>query len=84
MSKASTLTSKGQVTVPLEVRRRLGLRPGDRVEFVTEGERTVVRRESGPANPFERYKGALGPFPGGRAGLKKWLSELRDDEECRA
>ena len=32
----STLTSKGQITLPKEVRTRLGVRPGDRVEFVIE------------------------------------------------
>ena len=30
----STMTTKGQVTIPLDVRRRLGLAAGDRVEFV--------------------------------------------------
>lgn len=30
----STLTTKGQVTIPLDVRRRLGLSAGDRIEFV--------------------------------------------------
>ena len=33
MSRA-TLTSKGRVTIPLAVRRKLGLNTGDRVEFV--------------------------------------------------
>ena len=28
------MTSKGQITIPAEVRRRLGLEVGDRVEFV--------------------------------------------------
>jgi AbrB family looped-hinge helix DNA binding protein len=30
----STVTSKGQITIPLQVRRDLGLRPGSRVNFV--------------------------------------------------
>lgn len=33
----STVTTKGQVTIPLDVRRRLGLDAGDRVEFVDIG-----------------------------------------------
>jgi AbrB family looped-hinge helix DNA binding protein len=43
----STLTSKGQVTIPAEVRRRLGLRPGDHVGFVIEGDAIrLVRKET--------------------------------------
>jgi antitoxin PrlF len=30
----ATLTSKGQITIPLKVRQKLGLDTGDRVEFV--------------------------------------------------
>jgi AbrB family looped-hinge helix DNA binding protein len=34
MSAAATLTSKGQLTLPKEVRAALGVGPGDRVDFV--------------------------------------------------
>ncbi|MBI5751466.1 MAG: AbrB/MazE/SpoVT family DNA-binding domain-containing protein [Hydrogenophilales bacterium] len=30
----ATITSKGQVTIPAEVRRRMGLDAGDRIEFI--------------------------------------------------
>jgi AbrB family looped-hinge helix DNA binding protein len=36
MPPNSTISSKGQITIPLEIRRRLGLKEGDRVEFVAE------------------------------------------------
>lgn len=38
----STLTSKGQVTIPLDVRRRLGLNAGDRIEFVEAADGTFA------------------------------------------
>ena len=31
---SATVTSKGQVTIPVEVRTKLGLRPGSRLAFV--------------------------------------------------
>ncbi len=39
---AATLTSKGQTTIPKDVRQHLGLRPGDRMEFVIESDGRVM------------------------------------------
>ncbi|MHB8216488.1 MAG: AbrB/MazE/SpoVT family DNA-binding domain-containing protein [Candidatus Sulfotelmatobacter sp.] len=34
---AAKITSKGQITIPVQVRAALGLDPGDRIEFVEVG-----------------------------------------------
>lgn len=38
------ITSKGQVTIPIDVRRRLGLHEGDEVEFVVDGNTARIVR----------------------------------------
>ncbi|MFY9743809.1 MAG: AbrB/MazE/SpoVT family DNA-binding domain-containing protein [Candidatus Sulfotelmatobacter sp.] len=80
MSKSSTISSKGQLTVPQEIRKRLGLEPGDRVEFVVEKGRTVLRPLRSEAN-LEKYIGILGPFPGGKDGIKAWIDDMRSDKD---
>ena len=40
----ATVTSKGQVTIPVEVRDSLGLQHGDKVAFVIEDRQVVLRR----------------------------------------
>ena len=37
------LDQKGRITIPSEVRSRLGLKPGSRLEIVLEGDRIVLR-----------------------------------------
>ena len=38
----STVTSKGQVTIPKEIRDLLHIRSNDKVDFVLDGERVVL------------------------------------------
>jgi len=40
----ATLSEKGQVTVPKRLRDRLGLRPGDALEFEEDNGRLVARK----------------------------------------
>jgi AbrB family looped-hinge helix DNA binding protein len=39
----AVLTSKGQATIPLKVRARLNLKPGDRLAVDVEGDRIIMR-----------------------------------------
>jgi AbrB family looped-hinge helix DNA binding protein len=41
---SSKLTAQGQISVPVEVRRRLGIGPGSILEWEQQGERIVVQR----------------------------------------
>ena len=41
------VTTKGQITIPLALRDRLGIHPGATVEFSVEGETIVVRKQRG-------------------------------------
>ena len=44
----ATMTSKGQVTVPQSIRRRLGIGPGDRLAFIARDDGVLeVRPETG-------------------------------------
>jgi antitoxin PrlF len=81
MKKQPKVTSKGQITVPREVRRKLGVRAGDRLLFEEDGEGvrvTAVRKES----PFAKYMGIGNPGIGkGKKALQKWMRELRGYDE---
>jgi len=67
----ATVTSKGQVTIPAEARRRLGIRAGTRLEFVLrDGDRLEVVRVGGSIRDL---KGALR-----KPGRTLSLAELDD------
>lgn len=39
----STITQRGQVTLPAEIRRWLGVKPTDQVEFQIQGDQVTVK-----------------------------------------
>lgn len=65
MAKA-TLTVKGQVIIPAEIRARYELTPGTQVEFVDEGGviRLLVRRRVQQTEPAAGYGMIKVPTPG--------------------
>jgi antitoxin PrlF len=77
--RTATLTSKGQITVPIDVRRRLGLRQGDRVAFDVEDGTAVMRPLPPDTDGFTAYAGALASLPD-EAAVHDWLHDLRDDD----
>jgi AbrB family looped-hinge helix DNA binding protein len=80
-SYRAKVTSKGQITVPVEIRRSLGVKPGDNIRFEQqEGGIRVVK--DADENPFEKWRGigitGIGP---GREGLMAYMRELRGYDE---
>ena len=61
-----TVTSKGQFTLPREVREKMGIAPGDRMElFVTRQGETILRPLTKPASAiFGRGRGYAGTAKG--------------------
>lgn len=55
----TSVTSKGQVTIPKEVRQRLGIRAGSRIEFAVVGDHIEMRVSSAPTEPAESGFGML-------------------------
>lgn len=59
----SKITTKGQVTIPKSVRERLGLRPGDQIEFVEDAAGFRVQKRV-LVSPFKMYRGYLNGLAG--------------------
>jgi len=76
MARASTISSKGQITVPLEVRKRLGVKSGDRVQFDEENRLVVLHPPRKGVNPFSKYVGCIGGFSS-MEEILAWQHDLR-------
>jgi AbrB family looped-hinge helix DNA binding protein len=71
----ATVTSKGQITIPHAIRRKLGLHPGTVLDFDAGADHLRARKSTDPA----RMRSVIGV---GRSELKhknleEWLDELR-------
>lgn len=79
-----TVTSKGQVTLPSRLRKRLGIRPGDRLLFVADGPgaRLFVLRRRPLAELFGCLKLAEPAL--GKAELRSRLAEYLAGRHLRS
>lgn len=74
------VTSKGQVTIPIDIRRKLGIKEGDKILFLEEAGRVFLMNSS-----MEALRKAQAAFAGAaeEAGLKdeddvaEMLAQLR-------
>lgn len=77
------ITEKGQVTIPVEIRRRLGLSAGDEVEFVLDGNGARVVRAATVPSRGQRLVDRLR----GKATTNMSTDEIMaltrgDDDDC--
>ena len=78
MEKHAKITSKGQVTVPLAIRRALGVRAGDVLLF--EEDKTGVRvRPVRTKSSFAKYRGIGNRGIGsGKKAIIRWTRAMRE------
>lgn len=55
----STISAKGQITVPVELRERLGLRPGTPVVFEAHPKGALIRKGTKGEHPVDLVFGTL-------------------------
>ena len=67
----ATITTKGQVTVPVEVRKHLGVKPHDKVAFVVSDEGVSLKPATFPT--ISALKGKAGTLK-----TKRSLEEIED------
>ena len=78
-TQSATITSKGQITVPIQIRRSLGVRPGDKLRFEPQKDGYRVVRDT-QEDVFEKWRGIGTGFqiPGkGRDAIVAFFREMR-------
>ncbi len=77
MQKQARITSKGQITVPREIRHVLGVQSGDHLIFESDEDGVRVRPVR-TESPFAKYRGiGNSGIPSGRVGINRWTKETR-------
>ena len=75
MKAIAKITSKGQITIPLQIRKALGVGTGDYLEFNTKGSNVEIKPQP-QANPFRQFRSAE------RTGKGKNLAMLQAESRA--
>ena len=79
MQKQAKITSKGRITVPLDVCRALGVRAGEHLVFESIAPDVIVRALK-TKRSFSKYRGIGNPrIASVRKGINLWLRGLRGE-----
>ena len=81
----SKLTAQGQISVPAEVRRKLGIGPGSTIEWEEEGSQFVVRR-AGKYSSEDIHRALFGkkkPKPRTLEELKEGIGQYIEERHAR-
>ncbi len=72
----ATISAKGQIVLPKEIRKTLGLRKGDRLALEVDGERVVLSRlPVAPKGDWRQWRGTLA----GSRALQEHLQEHAEE-----
>ena len=72
------VTSKGQLVVPSRIRRRFGIKPGTRINFVEEGERIIFQPVT--KEYINSFCGVFKQKPGEKSAVQELIEERRAEK----
>lgn len=78
MTTTSRVSEKGQVTIPKRIRERLGIVPGEVLEFEEGPEGRLVARKVGGRDPVDDAYGVLGV----EGGTDELIDRLRGEADA--
>ena len=79
MESVLKLNQKSQIVISKAIRKSLGLKPGDRLAAVVEGDKIILRPK--PKSPTVRLRGLAKGTWGSRAKIDAYIEKLRDEWE---
>ncbi len=79
----TTVTSKGQVTIPKEIRERLRIKPKDRVTFTIDGDHAVLHAVHGDIRDLKGIFHRKGMKPIDFKALRRRFEESVSEDVMR-